>query len=183
MHEEPNVGVNQFHPQIEDVNYIGRQNGQGCGVGNYGLGRQYHPQSQSYNQGQFHQGQWKFQNSSQPFQDGGASSYNPNVRKHDNFSYGNPNGVVQFLLGFDPRAKLPTHEGKLSIDEILALILTRTEGYDKMEETVKIMGQQFKKLEFQVGQLASIVGNMQNKGQHDKEEILEEIIEEDEEEK
>ncbi|KAL8537209.1 hypothetical protein ACS0TY_012403 [Phlomoides rotata] len=152
---------------------MGRQNGQGV-VGSYGQGRQYQPQGTYQSQGQYHsqgpsynQGQEKFQIPSQQFQ-GGGSSYNPNARKHENFSYSNPKAVVQFPPGFDPGAKLPTHEGKAKNEDALALILRKMDG---VEENGKAMAQHYKNLEaqqktmeFQIGQLATTVGHMQNKG-------------------
>ncbi|KAL8475167.1 hypothetical protein ACS0TY_031554 [Phlomoides rotata] len=97
----------------------------------------------------------------------GGSSY-PNGRKHENFSYSNPKAVVQFPPGFDPGAKLPTHEGKATNEDALALILRKMDG---IEENRKIMAQHYKNLEaqqkvmeFQMGQLATTVGHMQNKG-------------------
>ncbi|KAL8525503.1 hypothetical protein ACS0TY_014933 [Phlomoides rotata] len=91
----------------------------------------------------------------------------------------NAQAAVQFPPGFDPGAKLPTHEGKATNEDALALILK------KMEENGKMVAQQYKGLEtqftqmsqqvtqlsqqqrntdFQLGQLATTVGNMQNKG-------------------
>ncbi|KAL8494111.1 hypothetical protein ACS0TY_025049 [Phlomoides rotata] len=170
---------------------VGAQGGYppwGYNQGNYGnaqgQARQYQPQGtyqaqgQSYNQGQFPQGQGRFQNAPQQFL-GGGTSYNPNARKHENFSYSNPKAAVQFPPGFDPGAKLPTHEGKATNEDALGLILR------KMEESGKVVTQQYKGLEaqfaqlsqkvtqmsqqqrsteFQMGQLTTTVGNMQNKG-------------------
>ncbi|KAL8478687.1 hypothetical protein ACS0TY_030532 [Phlomoides rotata] len=91
---------------------------------------------------------------------GGGSSYNPNARKHENFSYSNPKAVVQFPPGFDPGAKISTHEGKASNEDALALILNKMEG---VEAQVTQMNQQQKAMEFQIGQLATTIGYMQNK--------------------
>ncbi|KAL8534227.1 hypothetical protein ACS0TY_010289 [Phlomoides rotata] len=93
--------------------------------------------------------------------EGGGSSYNPNARKHENFSYSNPKAAVQFPPGFDPGAKLPTHEGKPTNKDALAMILKKIEG---LEAPVTHMSQQQRTTEFQMGQLATTVGNMQNKG-------------------
>ncbi|KAL8507660.1 hypothetical protein ACS0TY_018266 [Phlomoides rotata] len=79
---------------------------------------------------------------------GGGTSYNTNARKHENFSYSNPKAAVQFPPGFDPGAKLPTHEGKATNEDALALILK------KMEENGKIVTQQYKGLETQFTQLS-----------------------------
>ncbi|KAL8493628.1 hypothetical protein ACS0TY_024711 [Phlomoides rotata] len=98
---------------------------------------------------------------------GGSSSYNPNFKNHENFSYANQKAAVQFPPGFNPGAKLPTHEGKPTNEDALAMILKKMEG---MEAQVTQMGQQFtqinqqqKTMEFQMGKLATTVGNMQNK--------------------
>ncbi|KAL8523190.1 hypothetical protein ACS0TY_013239 [Phlomoides rotata] len=139
VNEDSNVNVNQFLPQMEDVNYMGRQNGQGGVVGSYG----------------------------------GGSSYNPNERKHENFSYSNSKAAVQFLPGFDPGAKLPTHEGKATNEDALALILRKMDGieengkaraqhYKSLEGQFTQMSQQQKIMEYQMGQLATTVGHMQN---------------------
>ncbi|KAL8516161.1 hypothetical protein ACS0TY_014723 [Phlomoides rotata] len=77
------------------------------------------------------------------------------------FSYSNPKAAVQFPPGFDPGAKLPTHEGKATNEDALGLILKKIEG---MEAQVTKMNQQQKAMEFQMGQLATTVGHMQNKG-------------------
>ncbi|KAL8466601.1 hypothetical protein ACS0TY_035596 [Phlomoides rotata] len=181
--EDPNQYMNHMPQTMEEVNFMGREGYQGQ-QGNFGQARQYQPQGtyqaqgQSYNQGQFPQGQGRFQNAPQQFP-GGGTSYNPNARKHENFSYSNSKAAVQFPPGFDPGAKLPTHEGKATNEDALALIL------QKMEENGKVVTQQYKGLEaqfaqlsqqvtqmsqqqrtteFQMGQLATTVGNMQNKG-------------------
>ncbi|KAL8518654.1 hypothetical protein ACS0TY_009846 [Phlomoides rotata] len=132
VNEDSNLNVNQFLPQMEDVNYMGRQNWQEV-VGSYGQGTQYQPQGTYQSQGQYHsqgpsynQGQGKFQNPSQ-----------------------------QFL-------------GKATNEDALALILRKMDG---IEENGKAMAQHYKNLEaqqktmeFQIGQLATTVGHMQNKG-------------------
>ncbi|KAL8548325.1 hypothetical protein ACS0TY_007595 [Phlomoides rotata] len=151
---------------MEEVNFMGRQGHQG----NYGQGRQYQPQGTyqsqgpTYNQGQFQQGQVKFQNPSQQYQ-GGGSSYNPNARKHENFSYSNPKTMVQYPPGFEPGAKPPNNEGRPSIDEMLSLIYKEMKEKDaKVDEYMKSNSSQIKNMEFQIRQLATTVGNMQNKG-------------------
>ncbi|KAL8536169.1 hypothetical protein ACS0TY_011708 [Phlomoides rotata] len=181
--EDPNQYMNPMPQTMEEVNFMGRQGYQGQ-QGNFGQARQYQPQGtyqaqgQSYNQGQFPQGQGRFQNAPQQFL-GGGTSYNPNARKHENFSYSNPKAAVQFPPGFDPGAKLPTHEGKATNKDALGLILRKmkesgkvvTQQYKVLEaqfaqlsQQVTQMSQQQRSTEFQMGQLATTVGNMQNKG-------------------
>ncbi|KAL8508615.1 hypothetical protein ACS0TY_019024 [Phlomoides rotata] len=114
--------------------------------------------------------------------EGGGSSYNPNARKHENFSYSNPKAAVQFPPGFDPGAKLPTHEGKPTNEDTLNLLLKKMESIEEhgkamakkykgleaqivqMSQQVTQMGLQQRTTDFQLGQLATTVGNMQNKG-------------------
>ncbi|KAL8465413.1 hypothetical protein ACS0TY_034791 [Phlomoides rotata] len=146
---------------VQEVNFMSRQNFQG---GNYNQGKQ---SFQSQPQGQFPQNTQGRYNATSNFQ-GGSSSYNPNFKNHENFSYANQKAAVQFPPGFNPGAKLPTHEGKPTNEDALAMILKKMEG---MEAQVTQMGQQFtqinqqqKTMEFQMGQLATTVGNMQNKG-------------------
>ncbi|KAL8493314.1 hypothetical protein ACS0TY_024507 [Phlomoides rotata] len=167
--EDSNQCMNQSPQSMEEVNFMGRQGYQGQ-QGNYGQGRQYQPQGTyqsqgpSYNQGQYHQGQGKFQNPSQQFQ-GGGSSYNPNARKHEKFSYSNPKAAVQFLPGFEPGAKPPNNEGRPSTDEMLSLIYKEIKEKEaKVDEYMKSNSNQMKNMEFQIGQLATTVGHMQNKG-------------------
>ncbi|KAL8479047.1 hypothetical protein ACS0TY_030808 [Phlomoides rotata] len=154
---------------MEEVNFMGRQGYQGQ-QGNFGQGRQFQPQPQGFfqPQGQYHaQGQGKFQNAPQQFP-GGGSSYNPNARKHENFSYSNPKTAVQFPPGFEPRAKPPNNEGRPSTDEMLSLIYKEMkemrEQDVKVNEYMKSNSSQIKNMEFQIGQLATTVGHMQNKG-------------------
>ncbi|KAL8461312.1 hypothetical protein ACS0TY_032693 [Phlomoides rotata] len=124
----------------------GRQNGQGGGVGSYGQGRQYQPQGTYQSQGC-------------------GSSYNPNARKHDNFSYSNPKAAMQFPLGIEPGAKPPNNEGRPSTDEMLSFIYKEMKEKDvKVDEYMKSTSSQIKNIEFQMGQLATTVGHMQNKG-------------------
>ncbi|KAL8480357.1 hypothetical protein ACS0TY_027048 [Phlomoides rotata] len=148
---------------------MGRNNGQG---GWYGQGKQLQQQGPPQPQGQG----W-FQNAPQQFP-GGGTSYVPNARKHENFSYSNPKAAVQFPPGFDPGAKLPNHEGKPTNEDALNLLLKKMENieemaksYKSMEAQVTQMSQQQRTTDFQlgqlatsVGQLATTVGHMQNKG-------------------
>ncbi|KAL8493657.1 hypothetical protein ACS0TY_024732 [Phlomoides rotata] len=174
---DQNLKMSQPLPQMEDVNYMGRNNGQG---GWYNQGKQVQPQGPSQTQGQG----W-LQNAPQQFP-GGGTSYNPFARKHENFSYSNPKAAVQFPPGFDPGAKLPTHEGKATNEDALALILKKMEEngkmvtqqykgletqftqmsqqYNQMSQQVTQLSQQQRNTDFQLGQLATTVGNMQNKG-------------------
>ncbi|KAL8498640.1 hypothetical protein ACS0TY_021835 [Phlomoides rotata] len=100
--------MNPIPQTMEEVNFMGRQGYQGH-RGNYGQGRQYQPQGTYQSQG-------------------GGSSYNPNARKHENFSYSNPKAAVQYPPGFEPGAKPPNSEGRPSTDEMLSLI------YKEMKE-------------------------------------------------
>ncbi|KAL8472708.1 hypothetical protein ACS0TY_029798 [Phlomoides rotata] len=147
--EDPIQYMNPMPQTMEEVNFMGRQGYQGQ-QGNFGQGRQYQPQGTYQAQGQFPQGQGWFQNTPQQFP-GGGTSYNPNDRKHESFSYSNPKAAVQFPPGFDPGAKLPTHEGKATNEDALALILK------KMEENGKMVTQQYKGLETQFAQLSQQV--------------------------
>ncbi|KAL8463516.1 hypothetical protein ACS0TY_034243 [Phlomoides rotata] len=158
---DPNLNVSQSLPQMEDVNYMGRYNGQG---GWYNQGKQVQQQGPPQPQVQYNtqgpsqnQGQGRFQNASQQFP-GGGSSYNPNARKHENFSYSNPKAAVPFPSGFDPGAKLPNNEVRPSQDDAIEAMCK------KMDEYMKSNSNQMKNMEFQIGQLATMVGNMQNKG-------------------
>ncbi|KAL8474703.1 hypothetical protein ACS0TY_031229 [Phlomoides rotata] len=124
---------------VQEVNFMSRQNFQG---GNYNHGKQ---SFQSQPQGQF-----------------------PKIHKEGTMLLQTFKAAVQFPPGFNPGAKLSTHEGKPINEDALAMILKKMEG---MEAQVTQMGQQFtqinqqqKTMEFQMGQLATIVGNMQNKG-------------------
>ncbi|KAL8503357.1 hypothetical protein ACS0TY_022190 [Phlomoides rotata] len=166
VNDDPNLKMSQSLPQMKDVNYVGEYNGQGGGW--YGQGKQFQQQGPSQPQVQY-------------ITQGGGSSYNPNVRKHENFSYSNPK-AVQFPSGFDPGAKLPTHEGKLTNEDALTLILKKmggieengksmTKNYKSLEAQFTQMSHQFTQMsqqqrttDFQLGQLAQMVGNMQNKG-------------------
>ncbi|KAL8543710.1 hypothetical protein ACS0TY_004323 [Phlomoides rotata] len=127
---------------MEDVNYMGRNSGQG---GWYGQGKQVQQQGLPQPQGQG----W-FQNAPQQFP-GGGTSYNPNARKHENFSYSNPKAAVQFPPGFDPGAKLPTHEGKATNEDTLTLLLKKMES---IEENGKAMAKGVKGLEVQYTQMS-----------------------------
>ncbi|KAL8530949.1 hypothetical protein ACS0TY_007827 [Phlomoides rotata] len=133
---DPNVKMSQSLPKMEDVKYMGEHNGQEGGW--YGQGKQFQQQGPSQHQVQYNtqgpshnQGQGWFQNTSQQFPRGG-SSYNPNVRKHENFSYSNPKAAVQFPSRFNLGAKLPTHEGKPTNEDALTLILKKMEGIEEI---------------------------------------------------
>ncbi|KAL8469693.1 hypothetical protein ACS0TY_032511 [Phlomoides rotata] len=164
---------------------MGRNNGQD---GWYNQGKQVQHQGPPQSQVQYTnqglpqpQGQGWFQNAPQQFP-GGGTSYNPNARKHENFSYSNPKAAVQFPPGFDPGDKLPTHEGKATNEDTLTLLLKKMESIEEngkaMAKGVKEMSQQYTQLsqqvtqlsqqqrntDFQLGQLATTVGSMQNKG-------------------
>ncbi|KAL8501919.1 hypothetical protein ACS0TY_021151 [Phlomoides rotata] len=186
VNHDPNLKMSQSLPQMEDVKYMGGHNGQGGGW--YGQGKQFQqqgpsqPQVQYNTQGPSHnQGQGWFQNAPQQFP-GGGSSYSPNARKHENFSYSNPKAAVQFPPGFNPGAKLPTHEGKPTNEDTLNLLLKKMESIEEQgkamaknykgfeaqivqkSQQVTQVGQQQRTTDFQLGQLATTVGNMQNKG-------------------
>ncbi|KAL8534257.1 hypothetical protein ACS0TY_010313 [Phlomoides rotata] len=104
--------------------------------------------------------------------------------------------AVQFPLGFDLGAKLPTNEGKTSTDEVLNMILKRMDGikengkvmdqqYKNLEAQVGQMSQQQNTMEFQMGQLATTVGHMRKEGwveQEEEKENLSDKYEEEEEE-
>ncbi|KAL8555500.1 hypothetical protein ACS0TY_003346 [Phlomoides rotata] len=156
------AGDNPIGPEIaravrenEHENEEVRQEAQGR-VGNNGMeNRQEMLNAQGgyppwgFNQG--NQGNVQgFQNAPQQFP-GGGSSYNPNARKHENFSYSNPKAVVQFPPGFDLGAKLPTHEGKPTNEDALNLILKKMES---IEEQGKAMAKSYKGLEAQFAQMS-----------------------------
>ncbi|KAL8535847.1 hypothetical protein ACS0TY_011476 [Phlomoides rotata] len=90
--------------------------------------------------------------------EGGSSSYNPNFKHHENFSYTNQKVVVQFPPGFNSGAKPPNNEGRPAQDEVMEAMLK------KMEEFMKNTSGQIKTLEHQMGQLASTVGEQHQKG-------------------
>ncbi|KAL8502329.1 hypothetical protein ACS0TY_021460 [Phlomoides rotata] len=127
---DPNLKTSQSLPQREEVNYMGMNNGQG---GWYGQGKQVQQQGPPQPQGQG----W-FQNAPQQFP-GGGTSYVPNARKHENFSYSNPKAAVQFPPGFDPGAKLPNHEGKPTNEDALNLLLKKMENIEEMAKSYKSM--------------------------------------------
>ncbi|KAL8501440.1 hypothetical protein ACS0TY_020827 [Phlomoides rotata] len=162
--EDPNQYMSPMPQTMEEVNFMGRQGYQGQ-QGNFGQARQYQPQGTYQAQGQsYNQGQGRFQNAPQQFP-GGGTSYNPNARKHENFSYSNPKVAVQYPPGFDPGAKPPNNEGRPSTDEMLSLIYKEMKEKDaKVDEYMKSNNNQMKNMEFQIGQLATTVGHMQNKG-------------------
>ncbi|KAL8555152.1 hypothetical protein ACS0TY_003089 [Phlomoides rotata] len=143
---------------VQEVNYMGKQNFQG---GNY---NQWKPNFQSQQQGQFPQNTQGRYNATSNFQ-GGSSSYNPNFKSHENFSYANQMVVVQFPPGFNPGAKLPNNEGRPSQDELLELMFEKMKKKDvKMDEFIKATNNQIKTLEHQMGQMASNFGQQHQKG-------------------
>ncbi|KAL8534336.1 hypothetical protein ACS0TY_010373 [Phlomoides rotata] len=89
---------------------------------------------------------------------GGSSSYNPNFKHHENFSYANQKVAIQFPPGFNPGAKPPNNEGKPSQDEIMKAM------FKKMEEFMKNTSGQIKTLEHQMGQLVTTMGQQHQKG-------------------
>ncbi|KAL8498596.1 hypothetical protein ACS0TY_021800 [Phlomoides rotata] len=143
---------------VQEVNYMGKQNFQG---GNY---NQWKPNFQSQQQGQFPQNTQGRYNVTSNFQ-GGTSSYNPNFKSHENFSYANQRAAVQFPPGFNPGAKLPNNEGRPSQDELLELMFEKMKEKDvKMDEFIKATNNQIKNLEHQMGQMASNFGQQHQKG-------------------
>ncbi|KAL8541542.1 hypothetical protein ACS0TY_002708 [Phlomoides rotata] len=143
---------------VQEVNFMGRQNYQG---GNYHQGKQ---NFQSQPQGQIPQYSQGKYNATSNFQ-GGSSSYNPNFKHHENFSYGNQKTAVQFPPGFNPGAKLPNNEERPSQDELLELMFEKMKEKDvKMDEFIKATNNQIKSLEHQMGQMASNFGQQHQKG-------------------
>ncbi|KAL8474869.1 hypothetical protein ACS0TY_031330 [Phlomoides rotata] len=136
---------------VQEVNFMGIQHFQG---GNYHQGKQ---NFQSQPQGQFPQKSQGRYNATFNFQCG-SSSYNPNFKYHENFSYANQKAAVQFPLGFNLGAKPPNNEGRPSQDEAMEAMFKR------MEEFMKNTSGQIKTLEHQVGQLASTMGEQHQKG-------------------
>ncbi|KAL8503192.1 hypothetical protein ACS0TY_022081 [Phlomoides rotata] len=136
---------------VQEVNYMGKQNFQGE---NY---NQWKPNFQSQQQGQFPQNTQGRYNATSNFQ-GGTSSYNPNFKSHENFSYANQRAAVQFPPGFNPGAKPPNNEGRPSQDDAMEAM------FKKMEEFMKGTSNQIKTLEHQMGQLALTVGEQHQKG-------------------
>ncbi|KAL8496843.1 hypothetical protein ACS0TY_020503 [Phlomoides rotata] len=108
---------------VQEVNYMGKQNFQG------GIYNQGKPNFQSQQQGQFPQTQ------------GGTSSYNPNFKSHENFSYANQRAAVQFPPGFNPGAKPPNNEGRPSQDDAMEAM------FKKMDEFMKGTSSHIKSLE------------------------------------
>ncbi|KAL8506338.1 hypothetical protein ACS0TY_017275 [Phlomoides rotata] len=108
---------------VKEVNFMGKQNFQG---------------------GNYHQGKPNFQgyNATSNFQ-GDSSSYNPNFKHHENFSYANQKAAVQFPPGFNPGGKPPNNEGRPSQDEVMETM------FKKMEEFMKNTSGQIKTLEHQ----------------------------------
>ncbi|KAL8479164.1 hypothetical protein ACS0TY_026139 [Phlomoides rotata] len=121
------------------------------------------PYFQSQQQGQFPQNTQGRYNATSNFQ--GGSSYNPNFKNHENFSYANQRAAVQFPPGFNPGAKLPNNEGRPSQDELLELMFEKMMEKDvKMDEFIKATNNQIKTLEHQMGQMASNFGQQHQKG-------------------
>ncbi|KAL8516024.1 hypothetical protein ACS0TY_014630 [Phlomoides rotata] len=142
---------------VQEVNYMGRPNFQG---GNYHQGK---PNFQGQQQGQFPQYSQGRYNATSNFQ--GGSSYNPNFKHHENFSYANQKAAVQFPPGFNPGAKLPNNEGRPSSDELLELMFEKMKEKDvKMDEFIKATNNQIKTLEHQMGQMTSNFGQQHQKG-------------------
>ncbi|KAL8547388.1 hypothetical protein ACS0TY_006930 [Phlomoides rotata] len=108
---------------VQEVNYMGKQHFQG---GNYNQGK---PNFQSQQQGQFPQNTQGRYNANSNFQ--GGSSYNPNFKSHENFSYANQRAAVQFPPGFNPGAKPPNNEGRPSQDDAMEAM------FKKMDEFMK----------------------------------------------
>ncbi|KAL8522056.1 hypothetical protein ACS0TY_012272 [Phlomoides rotata] len=147
---------------VQEVNFMGRQNYQG---GNYHQGK---PNFQSQPQGQFPQNSQGRYNATSNFQDG-SSSYNPNFKHHENFSYANQKAAVQFPPGFNPGAKLANNEGRPSQNDAMEAMLKKMEEFVKgtsgqIKSLEQQMGTQIKTLEHQMGQLASTVGEHHQKG-------------------
>ncbi|KAL8546385.1 hypothetical protein ACS0TY_006201 [Phlomoides rotata] len=141
LFEDLNPCMSQIPPPMEEVNFMSRQGYQGP-QGNYGQGRQ-----ERYNPPNYQSGQ-------------GNQAYNPNQRKHDPFSYANPKTVIPFPPGFEPGAKPPNNEGKLSTDEMLSLIYKEIKEKDaKVDEYMKSTSNQIKNMEYQMGQLATTLSN------------------------
>ncbi|KAL8515690.1 hypothetical protein ACS0TY_014389 [Phlomoides rotata] len=100
---------------------------------------------------------------------GGTSSYNPNFKNHENFSYANQRAAVQFPLGFNPGAKPPNNEGRPSQDDAMEAMFKKMEEFMKgtsghIKSLEQQMGTQVKNLEHQMGQLASTVREQHQKG-------------------
>ncbi|KAL8520660.1 hypothetical protein ACS0TY_011266 [Phlomoides rotata] len=147
---------------VQEVNYMGKQNFQG---GNYNQGK---PNFQSQQQGQFPQNTQGRYNANSNFQ-GGTSSYNPNFKSHENFSYANQSAAVQFPPGFNPGAKPPNNEGRPSQDDAMEAMFKKMDEFMKgtsshIKSLEQQMGTQIKTLEHQMGQLASTVGEQHQRG-------------------
>ncbi|KAL8536167.1 hypothetical protein ACS0TY_011706 [Phlomoides rotata] len=146
---------------VQEVNYMGKQNFQG---GNYNQGK---PNFQSQQQGQFPQNTQGRYNANSNFQ--GGSSYNPNFKSHENFSYANQRAAVQFPPGFNPGAKPPNNEGRPSQDDAMEAMFKKMDEFMKgtsshIKSLEQQMGNQIKTLEHQMGQLASTVGEQHQRG-------------------
>ncbi|KAL8472428.1 hypothetical protein ACS0TY_029583 [Phlomoides rotata] len=106
-------------------------------------------------------------NATSNFQSG--SSYNPNFKSHENFSYANQRTAVQFPPGFNPGAKPPNNEGRPSQDDAMEAMFKKMDEFMKgtsshIKSLEQQMGTQIKTLEHQMGQLASTVGEQHQKG-------------------
>ncbi|KAL8492728.1 hypothetical protein ACS0TY_024068 [Phlomoides rotata] len=120
---------------------------------------------------------------------GGTSSYNPNFKSHENFSYANQRAAVQFPPGFNPGAKPPNNEGRPSQDDAMEAMFKKMDEFMKgtsshIKSLEQQMGTQIKTLEHQMGQLASTMGEQHQKEgivQEEKEEVNEDPVEEEEE--
>ncbi|KAL8475059.1 hypothetical protein ACS0TY_031468 [Phlomoides rotata] len=140
---------------------MGKQHFQG---GNYNQGK---PNFQSQQQGQFPQNTQGRYNANSNFQ--GGSSYNPNFKSHENFSYANQRAAVQFPPGFNPGAKPPNNEGRPSQDDAMEAMFKKMDEFMKgtsshIKSLEQQMGTQIKTLEHQMGQLASTVGEQHQRG-------------------
>ncbi|KAL8511743.1 hypothetical protein ACS0TY_018251 [Phlomoides rotata] len=122
--------------------------------GNYHQGK---PHYQNQPQGQFQQGSFPQNsqgryNANSNFQGGNSSSFTPNFKNHENFSYANQKAAIQFPPGFNSGAKPLNNEGRPSQDELLALMFKKMEEKDaKMDEFMKSTSSQIKTLENQMG--------------------------------
>ncbi|KAL8512521.1 hypothetical protein ACS0TY_018846 [Phlomoides rotata] len=98
-----------------------------------------------------------------------GSSYNPNSKSHENFSYANQRAVVQFPPGFNPGAKPPNNKRRPSQDDAMEAMFKKIDEFMKgtsshIKSLEQQMGTQIKTLEHQMGQLASTVGEQHQRG-------------------
>ncbi|KAL8479086.1 hypothetical protein ACS0TY_030833 [Phlomoides rotata] len=146
---------------------MGRQQNQG---GNYHQGK---PHYQNQPQGQFQQGSFPQNsqgryNANPNFQGGNSSSFTPNFKNHENFSYANQKAAVQFPPGFNPGAKPLNNEGRPSQDEVMEVMFKKMDEFMKstssqIKTMEQQMGSQIKTLEHQMGQMASSLGQQHQK--------------------